>query len=153
MELNFHLKKKKKEVTEMRSVEELVNSLHCIFTDLPKHYEANKREISDLEGEQQDLLHIIELTNFDACKGFKYSKELQRVRKRRRELKDENELLENLYKFANDNTKLRNSVNTVKHKYKETLNVHANRSYRFRTREDVNDILYGKKESKTHVEC
>lgn len=154
MELNFHLKKKKKEVTEMRSVEELVNSLHCIFTELPKHYEANENEITELDKEQQDLLHIIELTRFDAYKGFKYAKEIQRLRERRRELKDENELLINLYNFANDNKKLSNSVNTVKHKYKQTIQVQANRSYKFRVREEFGGILPTKvKETETHVEC
>ena len=55
------------------------------------------KQQSELDLEIQDILHFIEFhKNMDACSGYKYAKQIQEIRNKRRELKNEREALESI---------------------------------------------------------
>lgn len=64
-------------------------SVSPLFIELPKFY---GKTVRDLDMETQDILHKIEFTNENVVNGFKRYKQLQDIRKRRREAKDALEL-------------------------------------------------------------
>lgn len=78
---------------ELESLKIFVDSMLAVsslFIELPKYYGSVVREL-DLE--TQDILHKIEFTNENVVNGFKRYKQLQDVRRRRREAKDALELV------------------------------------------------------------
>lgn len=77
-----------------------LQTVRDVYINYPKRYDLNKEELQKIEWEIQDLLHIIELTNFNASEGYKWAKELQRLRQSRRVLKDELESLEKVKEFV-----------------------------------------------------
>ncbi len=78
----------------MSIAQEIVNK---VITGYERMASEKKRIFEELDLynlRQSDLLHMIENDKkFDACKGYKYAKELQQVREKRRELKNELESL------------------------------------------------------------
>ena len=71
-----------------------------VFDAVVKRYENNEDIIKQSEGEIQDLLHEIELgSDRDMYKGYLLYKEIRNVRRRRREAKDTNRLLQDMYDF------------------------------------------------------
>lgn len=78
---------------------EKVSLLIEILQDIKKTYEYNQALIEEKEKETQDLLHEIELGNFDARRGGRLAKELKNVRQERRRAMDENITLKILYEY------------------------------------------------------
>lgn len=71
-----------------------------IFKDVVNNYERNLEIIKQTEGELLDLEHEIELSEpKNARDGYKIYKELRDVRIRRRQAKNENELLKEMYEY------------------------------------------------------
>ena len=75
-------------------------------------YFANYNQIGELDRQLCDLNHIIEFTPMDIQKGYKYAKQLQDIRRERRALKDENEMLKPMYDFLStgQSTAFRNGL-------------------------------------------
>ena len=68
----------------IRIIQDIINSVDIFEAEYQRIYE----EIGKCDLEVCDILHDIELTSFNACEGYKMAKEIQKVRQRRRELKD-----------------------------------------------------------------
>lgn len=68
-----------------------------------KTYPSNNDRIDELEKQLCDIQHQIELSIFDIQRGYRFAKQIQEIRKERRVLKDENELLRPIYEFLNQN--------------------------------------------------
>jgi Mg2+ and Co2+ transporter CorA len=66
--------------------------------------------IQDADMQQQDLLHRLEFDTFNASEGYQLAKKLQEVRRLRRELKNDQELLKPLRDFADKQRMLRDAV-------------------------------------------
>lgn len=109
----------------------------------PARFEANEEEIRKLELETQDLLHLIEFKDLDIQRGFRIYKELQSVRQRRRELKEENELLQPVVKTLKDieskTYELDKAIGQIR-KCKVNQN---KRVYTFKIRKDLGEIWDG----------
>ena len=67
-------------------------------------YSTNYDRIGELDRQLCDLNHIIEFTPMDIQKGYKYAKQIQDIRRERRALKDENEMLKPMYEFLQQGT-------------------------------------------------
>lgn len=122
-----------------QDIEQTTMLLRSIIFDLPKAYEGNKLTIELCEKEIIDIEHVIELTTFNASRGYSLAKDIKEVRIRRRELKDQNELLSPLVEvvqrmrgFQNDLNKAIGDIRRIKQK-------HENRSYKMRVREDLQE--------------
>lgn len=126
-------------------IEETAAFIRNAIRDIPARYKQNEELIRKLEQETQDLLHFIELKNLNAMEGYKAYKDLQRVRKERREIKNENELLapivDTLQGMKNKLSDLDRGVGEIR-KIKTSQ---SQRQYSFRIRQDLDEIFYSKK--------
>lgn len=76
------------------------STIITIFKDVIERYENNVEIIKQTEGELQDVLHEIELgKSQDLYGGYKLYKQIKELRMTRRQAKDENALLENMYNY------------------------------------------------------
>jgi len=107
------------------------------------------KEMLRMQRMQQDVLHIIELLNFNASEGYKFAKMLQIIGQARRKIKDrieERKVVKELIKNYEENFKgiLEGAI-----KNKETFdNQMDNRSYRIRELKELegfNKIIKAKK--------
>lgn len=94
-------------------------------------------ELHLCEQEIQDLLHEIELTKFDACRGYRLCKDLQEVRQRRRQLKKKMEIAEHLKYFLENNKQLKISLFKVLAAMEKTEESQNRRIYTPRVRTDI----------------
>ena len=122
-------------------IEQTAIIIRDAIKDIPKRYSDNIDKIARLEQERSDILHLIELSKFNAYEGFKLAKELQKVQQERRKLKDENSLLKHLQpimKNMKDKApKLDNSIGEIR-KVKNNM---ENRLYRCRVRKDLQEKI------------
>lgn len=76
------------------------SSIIQMYQSVIVNYELNQDIIRQTEGETQDLLHELELSDPKNAKdGYLIYKQLREVRQRRRLAKDENKLLQNMYDY------------------------------------------------------
>lgn len=73
--------------------EEITNELLSLIQEIEDTYNSNFEMIGKCDKEIQDLMHEIELSKFNVVEGYYLAKQLQEVRQRRRNAKNENELL------------------------------------------------------------
>ena len=74
------------------------NTIIDIFKDVAKRYESNIEIIKQTEDEINDINHEIELSSpKDMYHGYLLYKTLRELRVRRRQAKDENEILSEMY--------------------------------------------------------
>lgn len=85
-------------MTPIEAAEEILRCIDFILTQYP----ANQDEICEYDKQTQDLLHKLEFTNFTIGPGYKLARQLQDIRRKRRELKDENELMKGLFDFLSE---------------------------------------------------
>lgn len=93
---------------------EKLNTVIENITNIPKRYELLNSELDLTNAKQMDILHDIENSKFNACEGYKKIKELQDLRKHRRELKNEIDILEPLYKWYGEHKKIEVDLFKVK---------------------------------------
>ena len=126
----------------MDIVEEIKNIV-VKLNELEKYKEELPQKLSIQDSKEQDILHLIEYEKFTAFEAYRLLKELKKVRKERRIVKNDCELLQcfsaNKNKILNENNRqfllqdLYNKQRNLKAKYK-------NRQY---TEEEFNKILKG----------
>ena len=83
------------------SVIPLVQNILSSFETLKHDMDTIGQKIKDIHSEQDDLLHEVELTRFNACEGYNLARELKILRHKRREYKDQEEQLDMLRGFMN----------------------------------------------------
>lgn len=78
--------------------EETIRKFCTDIREMVTRYEGNKQRLIEIEGEHQDLLHYIEISPFKKVPdGYKLYRKLAELRRERRALKNENDLLQPLY--------------------------------------------------------
>mgnify|MGYP003294745018 CR=1 FL=1 len=81
-------------------VNQYASTIITIYQDVVKAYERNIEIIKQSEDELNDLYHEAELSKpKDMYKGYLIYKEIREVRIRRRNAKNENELMKDMYDF------------------------------------------------------
>ncbi len=129
----------------MQDIEQTIITIRNAIRDLPQRYSDNLEHITKLEKEENDILHYIELVNFNAYEGYKASDDLQKVRKQRRIYKDENELLKHIQPvLTNMKSQIRHlddALGNVRHSKRNM----ENRSYKVRVRKDLDKAINGVK--------
>jgi len=122
-------------------IEQTIITVRNAIRDLPERYKANHDEIGKLDQETQDLLHLAEFKDLDVRRGFRMYKELQKVRKRRRELKNENELIAPVIDIFKEYSKrldeLNRAIGTIRNKKK----LQKDRHYTFKVRKDLGETI------------
>ncbi|MFE8704113.1 hypothetical protein ACFYKX_26450 [Cytobacillus sp. FJAT-54145] len=123
---------------------EIINALQAVrdvYINFPKRYELNQEALKKLESEIQDILHIIEFTNFNAAHGYKWAKELKRLREERRALKEELELLEPVRDFLSFPKPTEKNISRIIGDVRNIEGRQSNRSYRMRVRNDLQELI------------
>ena len=77
----------------MSVAQEQLKFIDDIMTETILKYNELKRQKVYLEGQMQDLYHVIEFSTFNVVDGYKLAKMLKDIRVQRREVKDEIALL------------------------------------------------------------
>lgn len=72
---------------------EFIDQILQLCDDADKYFKENRAKLKTLEAMQQDVLHLIENDNFNACEGYLYAKKLQDIRKERRLVKNKIETI------------------------------------------------------------
>lgn len=122
---------------EFKEIEVLSEQLSSFYSRLPDQIKRLQKEIKLCDLETEDLLHLIELDHFNASDGFKHAKDLQITRKRRRECKDELEVLSELIENLRVNRPFDHQVNAIEKIAKSRNHRIKTRNYRPRVREDL----------------
>lgn len=123
---------------------EIIQSLQAVrdvYINYPKRLELNQEELKKIDSEIQDILHVIELTSFNASDGYKWAKELQRLRKARRMLKDELEQLEKIKDFLNFPKPTEKVINKTIGELRTIESRKENRTYHMRMRKDLQELI------------
>jgi len=68
---------------------EITNQFACVLNNFEKEYEVLFNEQSEVDKQQQDILHRIEEVDLNASQGYKVYRQLKTVRQRRRKIKNE----------------------------------------------------------------
>lgn len=94
---------------DMDDLKESIDSLSSKLSTLQGNKEWLLEEESNIDKQISDILHFIEFNSFSACEGYKLCKALQGLRLKRREVKNELELINifnthNCNHIANGNT-------------------------------------------------
>lgn len=117
----------------LESIRSFLDTLNTVEKDWDSVYE----EIGRCDQEISDLLHEIELTEFDHVEGYQLSEEIQKVRRRRRELKNYQEIIRHLKEFLDRNKSLKISLFKVMTSMERTRDYQMYRKYTPRVRTDL----------------
>lgn len=102
---------------------------------------SRMKELNTLEtrynNEILDLEHLAEFETFNAAEGFYIAKQIQKARKKRRSTKDEIEVLMEIKKVANCNSKLDNHMKGLDKQISELIKRQETRKYSARVRTDL----------------
>lgn len=121
-------------------MEELIKTIKAfaeILNDIDNVWSELHEKLKQYELESNDLLHEIELTNFNACEGYILAKKLKEVRQRRREVKNKQEILQYVKDFAANNKNLIITLYKLAKSMEEKLDIQQNRVYVPRIRHDL----------------
>jgi hypothetical protein len=118
--------------------EELCETILRIFSNTSQKFDSNYEMIGRLDKETQDLLHEIELAEVkDTDKGYNLYVTLREIRRNRRQLRDENELLQPLVDLLKENEKFRQKLFKICSRIKEIERQQGERMYKARVRDDL----------------
>lgn len=122
----------------MNITEKYCTSIITMFNDVIRTYEYNLDVIKQLESEQTDLEHEIELGNpKNACEGYQLYRQLREVRLKRRKAKDENALLADLYDFLKTQSNFKNKISQIQGNAAKVYEKQQTRTYTPRVRSDL----------------
>ena len=103
----------------------LVQNILSSFETLKHDMDTIAQNIKDTDSEICDILRDVELTSFNASEGYKLARELQILRKKRREYKEYEEQLDMLRGFVNKHkwivNDLKLNIKTIEDKVEQQL--------------------------------
>jgi len=148
--LNIDIKEELFEVNYMESMSQIFKTFRQMQMDLKRETDVElNEELSRVDKMQSDVLHIIELMNFNAVEGYNFAKMLQVIRQARRRIKDridERQVVKELIKrYDKDFKEILEKTIKDKEKFDKKQD---NRSYRLRELtqlEGFNTIIKKKK--------
>lgn len=121
-----------------------------IFQDVKKNYERNLEIIKQAEDELNDLYHEAELAQpKDMYKGYLIYKDIRDTRIRRRQAKEENELLSEMYDYLNSpaGQSFKSKIQSIQGASVKLRTTQESRTYQPRQR---NDLTITDKHSNAH---
>ena len=111
-----------------------------IYQDVIGSYERNVETIKQIEDELNDLNHEIELSSpKNARDGYKMYKEIRDLRIRRRQAKEENELMKDMYEYLKGQNaqNFKNKIQQLQGSSVKLREVQEHRTYTPRQRNDL----------------
>jgi hypothetical protein len=132
-----------KGITNMASnniVNNYCSTLIQIATDVVKKYESNVEIIKKTEDELNDVYHEIELGKpQDLYGGYKLYKQVKDLRMQRRQAKDENDLLKDMYEYikSQPGQSFKSKIQSIQGSSAKVYEVQSRRTYNPRQRSDL----------------
>lgn len=126
----------------MMSIQNDLLAIRKIFLDYPNYYMQQKKEFERVSSERQDLLHVIELAKLNAAQMSKYMRQLKQVQIKRRQIKNNLEVLEQINRFShnfNNNKHKDHQIDTVINTVDNIVN--RERKYKMRVRPDLQELV------------
>lgn len=123
-------------------IEKDLEAAKRIFVDYPRLYKNKKNELKEVEQERQDLLHVLELAKINAAQMSKIMRQLKEVQIKRRQIKNNLEVLEAINKFShvfNNNTNKNKQIEDVTNAVKKITG--RDRTYTMRVRTDLQELV------------
>ena len=111
-----------------------------IANDVVRRYESNEDIIRRTEGELTDIEHEIELGNSqDLYGGWKLYKQIKDLRMQRRQAKNENELLRDMYEYmkSQQGQAFKSKIQSIQSNSAKTYDAQSRRVYVPRQRSDL----------------
>lgn len=126
-------------------IEELLKYMHKFFTSIDKEINDIYQELSNVDLEEQDILHYIENNNLNAGGYAKVGKILKDVRIRRRDIKNDldklNSVRDNLTKKYNNKFIEKDIIGAIK-----GIEAVKNKKGKYKNRTNILDRLEAKDE-------
>lgn len=126
-------------------IEELLKYMHKFFTSIDKEINDIYQELSNVDLEEQDILHYIENNNLNAGGYAKVGKILKDVRIRRRDIKNDldklNSVRDNLTKKYNNKFIEKDIIGAIK-----GIEAVKNKKGKYNNRTNILDELEAKDE-------
>lgn len=126
-----------------KDVEKDITIVRDCIKCVPERFKTNNEELTKLDLEAQDLLHLIEFKNLDVQRGYKVYKELQKIKQRRRELKNENELLQPVVKTLEGMADKTHELDRAIGRIRKVKSNQDKRVYTFKVRKDLKKVWSG----------
>jgi hypothetical protein len=132
-----------KGTTDMASnniVNNYCSTLIQIATDVVKRYESNEDIIKQTEEELNDVYHEIELgKDQDLHGGWKLYRQVKDLRTKRRQAKDENALLKDMYEYikSQQGQTFKNKIQSIQGSSAKVYEAQGRRTYTPRQRNDL----------------
>jgi len=118
------------------TVEAISNFLKAI-SELDTHWEQICSDISKTDMETEDILHELELSRLNASEGYYWASQLQDVRKRRRDSKDQQSTLLPFKQWADRQKSLTIDLYKTLNSMKNVVKMKDVRVYHPRVRTDL----------------
>ena len=121
-------------------VNNFATTIITIFKDVVEAYENNLDIIKCTEDELNDLQHEIELSSpKDMYKGYLIYKEMRDIRIRRRNAKEENELLKDMYDYfiSQSGQAFKGKIQSIQSSSFKVKSLQEKRTYKPRQRDDL----------------
>ena len=128
-----------------------IDAILSILTDVQQRYRLNEDIYKEANDEIQDILHDIELSKpKNARDGYACYKALREARIRRRQAKEENEVLKGLYDFTQTQNTLASKLAQIKGDSRKIVAKQQNQVYSARVPNNpaIPDIQQQTKEGK-----
>lgn len=116
------------------------STLIQIATDVVKKYESNVEIIKKTEDELNDVYHEIELGKpQDLYGGYKLYKQVKDLRMQRRQAKDENDLLKDMYEYVKSQPgqSFKSKIQSIQGSSAKVYGAQNRRTYNPRQRSDL----------------
>lgn len=131
-------------------IEELLKYMHKFFTSIDKEINDIYQELSNVDLEEQDILHYIENNNLNAGGYAKVGKILKDVRIRRRDIKNDldklNSVRDNLTKKYNNKFIEKDIIGAIK-----GIEAVKNKKGKYNNRTNILDRLEAKDEQRKDI--
>lgn len=121
-------------------VNQYSTTIITIFQDATKKYERNQELIKQYEDELNDLYHEAELSSpKDMYHGYLLYKEIREIRIKRRQCKEENEMLRDMYEYFNTQPAqaFKTKLQSIQGNSVKLQTTQENRTYTPRQRNDL----------------
>ena len=126
-------------------IEELLKNMHKFFTSIDKEIDNTVQDLSNIDLEQQDILHYIENNNLNASGYAKIGKLLKEVRLERRNIKNDldklNAIRDNLTRKYNNKFIEKDIIGAIK-----GIEAIEKRKGKYNNRTNILDRLEGENE-------
>ena len=125
----------------LSNIVEVLSQLPALETNL-------RNQLSNLDAQEQDLLHEVEIVDLSRREKNVYVVKLQELRKKRRSVKNLLELIDPILKVTKSNSKIIYDLSTLSYKIKEVLKIQNTRVYIPKARTDLKIIKLQNMEAK-----